>query len=45
MMITISIAMILMCILSKNVKLSTNMACHWEDYANYPKDLLDLVKE
>ena len=45
MMITISIAMILMCILSKNVKLSTNMDCLWEDYANYSKDLLDLVKE
>lgn len=41
----ITIAMILTCILSKNVKLSTNMDCPWEDYANYPKDLLDLVKE
>ena len=33
------------CILSKNVKLSTNMDCPWEDYINYPKDLLGLVKE
>ena len=32
-------------ILSKNLKLSTSMDCPWEDYANYPKDLLDLVKE
>lgn len=33
------------CILSKNVKLFTSMDCLWEDYINYPKDLLDLVKE
>ena len=33
------------CILSKNVKLSTNMDCPWEDYISCPKDLLDLLKE
>lgn len=33
------------CILSKNVKLSTSMNCPWEDYINYPKDLLNLVDD
>ena len=33
------------CILSKNLKLSTSMDCPWEDYINYPKDLLNLVDD